>query len=103
LNDDKIINFTEYKKDKVKKLTIPTIGAFQPNQYYIHPETGTMIHVLFITDKSDLFRNEMCYVAEDSMGCIDITTVEDDTCEGWHELHKDVFIKEISEELPPVS
>ena len=68
LNDDKVVNLEEYKKQRkedreehYKTLSVPTLKAFEPDCYYINPEKGTMIHVLFITDKSDIFDRQMIY------------------------------------------
>ena len=65
-----------------------------------------MIHVLFITDKSDIFDREMIYVMEDPSGTFYCATVDEDTCKGWHELSGDVFAHEVlkkryEDELPP--
>ena len=83
------------KKKKEQSRKVPTLMAFQPNQYYINPDKGAMIHVLFITDKSDIFKNYMIYVMEDPTGAFYCTRVEETTCEGWHELHADVFRHEV--------
>ena len=97
-----VIDLTKYKKSRTKKRkkeersrSIPTLKAFQPHQYYINPDKGAMIHVLFITDKSDNFNNYMIYVMEDPTGQFYCTRVEETTCDGWHELHADVFRHEV--------
>ena len=102
LGNDNIIDLEEYKKQRkedreefYRNLSTPTIKAFEPDHYYINPEKGTMIHVLFITDKSDIFKNYMIYVMEDPTGAFYCTRVEETTCEGWHELHADVFRHEV--------
>ena len=96
----------EQRKKEEQSRRIPTLKAFQPDQYYINPEKGTMIHVLFITDKSDIFDREMIYVMEDPAGSVYCTIVDENTCEGWHELSADVFTQEVlkkryEDELPP--
>ena len=113
MENDNIINLEEYKKQRkedreehYKTLSVPTLKAFEPDCYYINPEKGTMIHVLFITDKSDIFDRQMIYVMEDPSGTFYCAPVEEDTCEGWHELHGDVFTHEVLKkryegELPP--
>ena len=113
LENDKIIDLEDYKKQRkedreayYKSLSVPTLKAFHPDCYYINPEKGTMIHVLFITDKSDIFDKQMIYVMEDPSGAVYCATVDEDTCEGWHELSGDVFIHEVlknryESELPP--
>jgi hypothetical protein len=37
---------------------------------------------------------------EDQFGNFFAKLVEEDTCDGWHELHKDVFIKAIENQGP---
>ena len=113
LENDNIIDLEDYKKQRkedreayYKTLSVPTLKAFEPDCYYINPEKGTMVHVLFITDKSDIFDREMIYVMEDPSGSIYCALIEDHTCDGWHELHGDVFTQEVLEkryegELPP--
>ena len=101
-NSNNVINLEEYKKQRVedrkdvyKALSVIPLKAFQPNQYYINPDKGAMIHVLFITDKSDNFNNQMIYVMEDPTGQFYCTKVEETTCKGWHDLHADVFRYEV--------
>ena len=113
MSDDKVVNLEEYKKQRkedreehYKNLSVPTLKAFEPDCYYINPEKGTMIHVLFITDKSDIFDRQMIYVMEDPSGTFYCAPVEEDTCKGWHDLHGDVFTHEVLKkryegELPP--
>jgi hypothetical protein len=113
LENDNIINLEEYKKQRkedreeyYKTLSVATLKAFEPDCYYINPEKGTMIHVLFITDKSDIFDREMIYVMEDPSGVVYCAPVDEDTCKGWHELADDVFAHEVlkkryESELPP--
>ena len=113
LENDNIINLEEYKKQRkedreeyYKTLSVATLKAFEPDCYYINPEKGTMVHVLFITDKSDIFDREMIYVMEDPSGVVYCALVDEDTCEGWHELADDVFAHEVlkkryEDDLPP--
>tara|TARA_Y100000034_G_C6831675_1_gene375448 strand:- start:448 stop:774 length:327 start_codon:yes stop_codon:yes gene_type:complete len=100
LSDDKIVDLEEYRKEKNKGTPISTLKAFVPDQYYIYPDMGIMIHVLFITDQSHHF-NEAVYVMEDQYGNFFADIVEEDTCEGWHLLHKDVFLKAVEDHSPP--
>ena len=102
-----VINLKEWKKENTKKKkkkeqnrSTPPLMAFEPNQYYINPDKGAMIHVLFLTDKSDIFKNYMIYVMEDPTGAFYCAKVEENTCNGWHELHPDVFRHEVEKQRP---
>ena len=102
-----VIDLKEWKKENTKKKkkkeqdrSTPLLKAFQPNQYYINPDRGAMIHVLFLTDKSDIFKNYMIYVMEDPTGAFYCAKVEENTCNGWHELHPDVFRHEVEKQRP---
>ena len=101
LNDDKVVNLEEYRKEKNKGTPISTLKAFLPDEYYIFPEMGLMIHVLFVTDKSIHYDEEEVYVMEDQYGNIFADVVEEETCEGWHELHKDAFMSAVGQNIPP--
>jgi len=100
LNDDKVVNLEEYRKEKNKGTPISTLKAFLPDEYYIFPEMGLMIHVLFTTDKSIHYDEESVYVMEDQYGNFFADVVEEDTCNGWHELFRDVFIKAVKDLNP---
>jgi hypothetical protein len=101
LNEDKVVNLEEYRKEKNKGTPIPTLKAFLPDEYYIFPEMGIMIHVLFLTDKSHSHHDEEVYVMEDQYGNFFADVVEEETCEGWHLLHKDVFLRAVEDNIPP--
>jgi len=100
LSDDKIVNLEEYRKERNKGTPIPTLKAFQLDHYYIYPEFGMMIHILFTTFDSLHYDNKEVYIMEDQFGNFFAELVEEDTCDGWHELHKDVFIKAIENQGP---
>ena len=100
MSDDKIVDLEEYRKEKNKGTPISTLKAFVPDQYYIYPDMGIMIHVLFITDQSHHY-DEAVYVMEDQYGNFFADIVEEDTCEGWHLLHEDVFIKAVEDQRHP--
>ena len=109
MSDNKnVIDLKKYKAERTKKRkeeeqsrSVPTLMAFLPNEYYIHPELGKMIHVLFLTDKSHSHHDEEVYVMEDQYGNFFADVVEEETCEGWHLLHKDVFLKAVEDNMPP--
>ena len=100
MNDDKIVDLDEFRKQKKKGKPIPALKAFVPDQYYIYPDMGIMIHVLFITDQSHHY-DEAVYIMEDQYGNFFADIVEEDTCEGWHLLHEDVFIKAVEDQIDP--
>ena len=100
LNDDKVVNLEEYRKEKNKGTPISTLKAFLPDEYYVFPEMGLMIHVLFVTDNS-IHYNEEVYIMEDQYGNIFADVVDEETCEGWHELHKDAFMSAVGQISPP--
>jgi len=83
--DDKVVNLEEYRKEKNKGTPISTLKAFLPDEYYVFPEMGLMIHVLFVTDKSIHYDEEEVYVMEDQYGNIfaDVvaTTVHEGVCD----------------------
>ena len=101
MNDDKVVNLEDYRKERKKGTSIPTLKAFLPDEYYIFPEMGIMIHVLFLTDKSHSHHDEEVYVMEDQYGNFFADVVEEETCEGWHLLHKDVFLRAVEDNIPP--
>ena len=101
MNDDKVVNLEEYRKEKNKGTPISTLKAFLPDEYYIFPEMGLMIHVLFVTDKSIHYDKEAVYVMEDQYGNIFADVVDEETCAGWHELHKDAFMSAVDQNTPP--
>ena len=101
MSDDNIINLEKYKKERNKCKPIPTLKAFLPDAYYIYPNKGLMIHGLFVTDKSIFFPRGKIYVMEDQFGNLFAEPVDEETCKGWHELHKDVFLYAMYNNLSP--
>ena len=101
LNDDKVVNLEEYRKERNKGTPIPTLKAFLPDECYIFPEMGLMIHVLFVTDKSIHYDEDAVYVMEDQYGNFFANVVGEETCEGWHALHKDAFMSAVEQNKPP--
>ena len=101
LNDDKVVNLEEYRKEKNKGTPISTLKAFLPDEYYVFPEMGLMIHVLFVTDNSIHYDDEEVYIMEDQYGNFFADVVDEETCAGWHELHKDAFMSAVEQNIPP--
>ena len=101
MNDDKVVNLEEYRKERNQGTPIPTLKAFLPDEYYIFPEMGLMVHVLFVTDKSIHYDENAVYVMEDQYGNFFADVVEEETCEGWHAVTKDVFLKAVVDNMPP--
>jgi hypothetical protein len=96
---DKIVNLEDYKKEKYKESS--AIKAFTPDAYYICPDMGAMIHVLFLTDKSIHYDNEPIYVMEDQFGNFFSEPMEEETCIGWHETTKEAFMFAVERGFPP--
>ena len=108
MSDDNIVYLNKWKfdhKEQRKKeeqsRKVPTLKAFLPNEYYIHETLGLMIHVLFLTDKSIHFGEKAVYMMEDQYGNFFADVVEEETCEGWHELTKEVFLDAVEKNRPP--
>ncbi len=101
MSDDKIVNLEEYRKERNKGTPISPLKAFKPNHYYIYPEMGIMIHVLFLTDKSIHFDKKAVYIMEDQFGNFLANVVEEETCMGWHELAEEVFLHAVAQNQPP--
>ena len=106
--NDNIVYLNKYKferKEQRKKeeqsRKVSTLKAFKPGHYYIYPEMGLMVHVLFLTDKSIKFNKQAVYVMEDQFGNFFADVVEEDTCNGWHELAEEVFLHAIEQNSPP--
>ena len=99
--DNNVVNLEEYRKEKNKGTPIPTLMAFVPGEYYIHPESGTLTHVLFLTDKSVHFDGKAIYVMGDQHGNFFADIVDEETCDGWHLLHSDVFMQAVEDSTGP--
>jgi len=107
LENENVVYLNKYKFDRKERRKneeqsrkIPTLKAFLPNEYYIFPEMGLMIHVLFVTDNS-IHYDEEVYIMEDQYGNIFADVVDEETCAGWHELHKDAFMSAVEQNSPP--
>ena len=107
-DNENVIDLTKYRDGRIEKRkkeeqsrSVPTLKAFLPDEYYVFPEMGLMIHVLFVTDKSIHYDEEEVYIMEDQYGNFFADVVGEETCEGWHELHKDVFLHAVEQNIPP--
>ena len=105
--NDNIVYLNKYKFDRKERRKneeqsrkIPTLKAFLPDEYYVFPEMGLMIHVLFVTDNS-IHYDEEVYIMEDQYGNFFADVVDEETCAGWHELHKDAFMSAVEQNNPP--
>jgi hypothetical protein len=100
---ENIINLDEKRKERFKNniISAPSLMAFVPGECYIYPKLGIAIHVLFITDKSLHYSEAPIYVMEDQLGNIFAEILDDNSCDGWHLLQKDVFLKMVEDGQPP--
>ena len=116
MNQNNIINLSDYRKEKEKKylknkLNIcgsyfdPSdppqyIQEFKVGGYYIYPELGVMLHCMLITDSSHTHNNELMYIMEDQFGDLLSVPINDpDTMMGWRPLDKQVFTEIIKKNL----
>ena len=114
MNQNNIINLSDYRKEKEKKylknkLNIcgsyfdPSdppqyIQEFKVGGYYIYPELGVMLHCMLITDSSHTHNNELMYIMEDQFGnLLSIPISDPDSMMGWRSLDKEVFIETAKE------
>ena len=108
LENENVVYLNKYKFDRKERRKneeqsrkIPTLKAFLPDEYYVFPEMGLMIHVLFVTDKSIHYDEEAVYMMEDQYGNFFADIVEEETCEGWHAGTKEVFMSAVEQNSPP--
>ena len=108
LENENVVYLNKYKFDRKERRKneeqsrkVPTLKAFLPDEYYIFPEMGLMIHVLFVTDKSIHYDEEAVYMMEDQYGNFFADIVEEETCEGWHAVTKEVFMSSVEQNIPP--
>ena len=108
LENENVVYLNKYKFDRKERRKneeqsrkIPTLKAFLPNEYYVFPEMGLMIHVLFLTDKSIHYDEEAVYIMEDQYGNIFADVVDEETCAGWHAVTKEVFMSAVEQNSPP--
>ena len=95
-----VVDLAEFRKKQKPTKKKMAVMAFEPDQYYIYPDLGIMVHCLFITDKSLSHKKQPIYVMEDQYGNFFADTIEEDTCRGWHDLSRDVFIKAVKDLNP---
>ena len=91
MSQNNVIDLNEFRKNK--KPPTQKLMAFEPGKYYIYPDMGVLVHILFITDKSLTHKNQPIYVMEDQYGNLFAEVMDDETCIGWHLLQEEVFIE----------
>ena len=108
LENENVVYLNKYKFDRKERRKneeqsrkVPTLKAFLPDEYYVFPEMGLMIHVLFVTDKSIHYDEEAVYMMEDQYGNFFADIVEEETCEGWPAITKEVFMSAVEQNTPP--
>ena len=114
MNQNNIINLSDYRKEKEKKYLKNKLNIcgsyFDPSDppqyiqefkvcgYYIYPELGVMLHCMLITDSSHTHNNELMYIMEDQFGnLLSIPISDPDSMMGWRSLDKEVFIETAKE------
>ena len=97
MSQNNIIDLSYYRKereeqDKRIKKAFPPALTFEVGQYYIMPDLGVMIHVIFLTDKLHSNEGHPTYIMEDQFGNVFSEKMEEGATEGWHDLSPDVFV-----------
>ena len=93
-----VVDLSFYRKkreEEVEKINkeYPPALTFEVGQYYIMPELGVMIHVVYLTDKLHTQDGHPTYIMEDQFGNIFGEQMVEGVTVGWHDLSPDVFIE----------
>ena len=94
MSQNNVVDLSSYRKEREeKKREYPPALTFEVGQYYIMPELGVMIHVIFLTDKLHSNDGYPTYIMEDQFGNIFGEQMVEGVTKGWHDLSPDVFIE----------
>ena len=93
MSQNNVVDLSSYRKEREEKIKeYPPALTFEVGQYYIMPELGVMIHVIFLTDKLHSNDGYPTYIMEDQFGNVFSEKMEEGSTEGWHDLSPDVFV-----------
>ena len=93
MSQNNVVDLSSYRKEREeKKREYPPALTFEVGQYYIMPELGVMIHVIFLTDKLHSNDGYPTYIMEDQFGNVFSEKMEEGSTIGWHDLSPDVFV-----------
>ena len=94
MSQNNVVDLSSYRKEREeKKREYPPALTFEVGQYYIMPELGVMIHVIFLTDKLHSNDGYPTYIMEDQFGNNFGEQMVEGVTKGWHDLSPDVFIE----------
>ena len=69
MSQNNVVDLSSYRKEREeKKREYPPALTFEVGQYYIMPELGVMIHVIFLTDKLHSNDGYPTYIMEYQFG-----------------------------------